>query len=176
MYFIGTFRFFLLYFSWTFIFFFFVSVELLEIQDQYAKDVIQYLQVLDPGRTWRKSQILSKLRAITTALAKVSCIIIFMTYFLLHIKNCKTNQWVSKKFLYRIYHRMISLKLFFSIYFFFILSYNDYSQSLNFAPKHFPRYFSGSLLQRQKWISIYCIRVCQKISVIKTNTFDDIKK
>jgi len=46
------------------------SVELLEIQDQYAKDVIQYLQVLDPGRTWRKSQILSKLRAITTALAK----------------------------------------------------------------------------------------------------------
>ena len=60
---------------------FFVSVELLEIQDQYAKDVIQYLQVLDPGRTWRKSQILSKLRAITTALAKVSCILIFMTYF-----------------------------------------------------------------------------------------------
>ena len=108
MYFSGTFRLFLLYFSWTFIFFFFVSVELLEIQDQYAKDVIQYLQVLDPGRTWRKSQILSKLRAITTALAKVSCIIIFMTYFLLHIKNCKTNQWVSKKFLYRIYQPQVA--------------------------------------------------------------------
>ena len=106
MYFSGTFRFFLLYFSWTFIFFFFfVSVELLEIQDQYAKDVIQYLQVLDPGKTWRKSQILSKLRAITTALAKVSSIIIFMTYFLLHFKNRKINQCMSKKFLCRIYLR-----------------------------------------------------------------------
>ena len=78
---------------------FFVSVELLEIQDQYAKDVIQYLQVLDPGRTWRKSQILSKLRVITTALAKVSSILIFMTYFLLHFKNRKINQCVSKKVL-----------------------------------------------------------------------------
>ena len=64
-------------------------MELLEIQDQYAKDVIQYLQVLDPGRTWRKSQILSKLRAITTALAKVSCIIIFMTYFYCILKTVK---------------------------------------------------------------------------------------
>ena len=50
---------------------FFVA-ELLEIQDGFAKDVLLYLQVLDPGRTWRKSQIVAKLRAITTALAKVS--------------------------------------------------------------------------------------------------------
>ena len=80
------------------IFLFFVSVELLEIQDQYARDVIQYLQVLDPGRTWRKSQILSKLRAITTALAKVSCIIIFMTYFLetLELINvCQRSSYVE---------------------------------------------------------------------------------
>ncbi len=47
-------------------------MKLLEIQEDFAKDVLQYLQVLDPGKTWRKSQIVAKLRAITTALAKVS--------------------------------------------------------------------------------------------------------
>ena len=47
-------------------------VEILETQEQYAKDVLLYLQILDPGKTWRKSQIVSRLRAITTALAKVS--------------------------------------------------------------------------------------------------------
>ena len=64
-------------------------VEILETQEQYAKDVLLYLQILDPGKTWRKSQIVSRLRAITTALAKVSqssitlCLKIHFSIFLL---------------------------------------------------------------------------------------------
>jgi len=46
------------------------EVEILEKQEEYAKDVLLYLQILDPGKTWRKSQIVQRLRAITTALVK----------------------------------------------------------------------------------------------------------
>ena len=50
---------------------FIFSVEILELQENYAQDVLEYLQILDPGKTWRKSQIISRLRTITTTLAKV---------------------------------------------------------------------------------------------------------
>ena len=50
---------------------FIFSVEILELQEKYAQDVLEYLQILDPGKTWRKSQIISRLRTITTTLAKV---------------------------------------------------------------------------------------------------------
>ena len=52
------------------------SVEILEKQEEYAKDVLLYLQILDPGKTWRKSQIVQRLRAITTALVKVSILLL----------------------------------------------------------------------------------------------------
>lgn len=51
--------------------FFFIAVDVLEIQEKYARDVLQYLQILDPGNTWRKSQIMARLRSIMTALAQV---------------------------------------------------------------------------------------------------------
>jgi hypothetical protein len=47
------------------------AVDILEIQDKYARELLQYLEVLDPGKTWRKNQLVSRLRTITTALAKV---------------------------------------------------------------------------------------------------------
>ena len=49
-----------------------ILADILELQEKYTQDVLEYLQILDPGKTWRKSQIISRLRAITTALAKVS--------------------------------------------------------------------------------------------------------
>ena len=49
-----------------------ILADILELQEKYAQDVLEYLQILDPGKTWRKCQIISRLGAITTALAQVS--------------------------------------------------------------------------------------------------------
>ena len=59
-------------YSYTICILFCILADILELQENYAQDVLEYLQILDPGKTWRKSQIISRLRAITTALAKVS--------------------------------------------------------------------------------------------------------
>ena len=63
-------------YSYTICILFCILADILELQENYAQDVLEYLQILDPGKTWRKSQIISRLRAITTALAKVSCTIL----------------------------------------------------------------------------------------------------
>ena len=49
----------------------FFPVAILELQEGIAKELLEYLQVLDPGNTWRKGQILGRLRSVITSIAKV---------------------------------------------------------------------------------------------------------
>ena len=75
-----------------------ISAQILELQEKYAQDVLEYLQILDPGNTWRKNQIISRLRSITTSLAKVNVCISFNLCLLTNVHQfCNPFQKRTEK-------------------------------------------------------------------------------
>jgi hypothetical protein len=55
--------------------FFAADLKFLETQEIYAKEILQFLETLEPGETWKKYQLLAKLKGLLLNQAKVSLLI-----------------------------------------------------------------------------------------------------